>query len=145
MKPLVAVLAGFIATSMIFVSGGAVAMYLFMTTPSQHFDPNGEVAALWSPTPTDAKGNPRSLRVIPAKAMSDTVANAAMQVADASATPQALIDLPNACLLPHVASASVSTRNAMADLVVDNLAAWLDGRPALTPVPECQALDQKPD
>jgi lactate dehydrogenase-like 2-hydroxyacid dehydrogenase len=32
--------------------------------------------------------------------------------------PQALMDLPNACLLPHVASASVSTRNAMADLVV---------------------------
>jgi lactate dehydrogenase-like 2-hydroxyacid dehydrogenase len=30
----------------------------------------------------------------------------------------ALMDLPNACLLPHVASASVSTRNAMADLVV---------------------------
>tara|TARA_R110002020_G_scaffold84230_2_gene208789 strand:- start:1188 stop:2162 length:975 start_codon:yes stop_codon:yes gene_type:complete len=58
--------------------------------------------------------------------------------------PQALIDLPNACLLPHVASASVSTRNAMADLVVDNLAAWFDGRPALTPVPECEALDRKP-
>tara|TARA_R110002020_G_scaffold316361_2_gene531458 strand:+ start:2763 stop:3737 length:975 start_codon:yes stop_codon:yes gene_type:complete len=58
--------------------------------------------------------------------------------------PQALMDLPNACLLPHVASASVSTRNAMADLVVDNLAAWLDGRPALTPVPECAGLDRKP-
>ncbi|KJS15014.1 MAG: dehydrogenase [Hoeflea sp. BRH_c9] len=58
--------------------------------------------------------------------------------------PQALLDLPNACLLPHVASASVSTRNAMADLVVDNLAAWLDGRPALTPVPECAGLDRKP-
>ena len=35
--------------------------------------------------------------------------------------PQALIDLPNASLLPHVGSASVHTRNAMADLVVDNL------------------------
>ena len=59
--------------------------------------------------------------------------------------PQALLDLPNACLLPHVASASVSTRNAMADLVVDNLAAWLDGRPAITPVPECASLNRKPD
>jgi lactate dehydrogenase-like 2-hydroxyacid dehydrogenase len=56
--------------------------------------------------------------------------------------PQALMDLPNACLLPHVASASVSTRNAMADLVVDNLEAWLAGRPALTPVPECAAFDR---
>ena len=57
--------------------------------------------------------------------------------------PQALMDLPNACLLPHVASASVSTRNAMADLVVDNLGAWLDGKPAITPVPECADLDRK--
>jgi len=56
--------------------------------------------------------------------------------------PQALMDLPNACLLPHVASASVSTRNAMADLVVDNLEAWLAGRPALTPVPECAGFDR---
>ena len=63
--------------------------------------------------------------------------------ADEPKVPQALMDLPNACLLPHVASASVSTRNAMADLVVDNLAAWLDGRPALTPVPECAGLDRK--
>ncbi|MCZ4291874.1 2-hydroxyacid dehydrogenase [Hoeflea alexandrii] len=56
--------------------------------------------------------------------------------------PQALMDLPNACLLPHVASASVSTRNAMADLVVDNLEAWLAGRPALTAVPECAGFDR---
>lgn len=56
--------------------------------------------------------------------------------------PQALMDLPNACLLPHVASASVATRNAMADLVVDNLEAWLADRPALTPVPECAGFDR---
>ncbi|MBC7283888.1 2-hydroxyacid dehydrogenase [Hoeflea sp.] len=65
--------------------------------------------------------------------------------ADEPNVPQALMDLPNACLLPHVASASVSTRNAMADLVVDNLAAWLDGKPAITPVPECAGLDRKPN
>ncbi|OCW59405.1 2-hydroxyacid dehydrogenase [Hoeflea olei] len=64
--------------------------------------------------------------------------------ADEPNVPQALIDLPNACLLPHVASASVSTRNAMADLVVDNLGAWFAGRPAITPVPECAHLDRKP-
>lgn len=50
--------------------------------------------------------------------------------------PQALIDLPNVSLLPHVASASVPTRNAMADLVADNLIAWFKTGRALTPVPE---------
>jgi lactate dehydrogenase-like 2-hydroxyacid dehydrogenase len=50
--------------------------------------------------------------------------------------PQALIDLPNASLLPHVGSASVHTRNAMADLVVDNLISWFAGKGPLTPVPE---------
>ncbi|RUV79244.1 2-hydroxyacid dehydrogenase, partial [Mesorhizobium sp. M1A.F.Ca.IN.020.32.1.1] len=38
--------------------------------------------------------------------------------------PEALLTLPNVSLLPHVASASVATRNAMSDLVVDNLKAW---------------------
>ncbi|NBN65374.1 2-hydroxyacid dehydrogenase [Microvirga tunisiensis] len=50
--------------------------------------------------------------------------------------PQALLDLPNAVLLPHVGSASVATRNAMGQLVVDNLVGWFrDGR-VLTPVAE---------
>lgn len=57
--------------------------------------------------------------------------------------PQALIDLPNAVLLPHVASASVHTRNAMADLVVDNLISWFsEGRP-LTPVAETAHVTAK--
>lgn len=50
--------------------------------------------------------------------------------------PQALLDLPNVSLLPHVASASVATRDAMGDLVADNLFAWFGQGAALTPVPE---------
>jgi lactate dehydrogenase-like 2-hydroxyacid dehydrogenase len=50
--------------------------------------------------------------------------------------PERLLRFDNVSLLPHVASASVVTRNAMADLVADNLIAWFEkGRP-LTPVPE---------
>ena len=66
-----------------------------------------------------------------------TIAAAGLDVfASEPHVPQALIDLPNVSLLPHVASASVPTRDAMADLVVDNLISWFDqGRP-LTPVPE---------
>jgi len=50
--------------------------------------------------------------------------------------PERLMKLDTVSLLPHVASASVATRNAMADLVADNLIAWFEqGRP-ITPVPE---------
>jgi lactate dehydrogenase-like 2-hydroxyacid dehydrogenase len=50
--------------------------------------------------------------------------------------PAGLLALPQVSLLPHVASASVHTRNRMADLVVDNLAAWFKTGAPLTPVPE---------
>jgi lactate dehydrogenase-like 2-hydroxyacid dehydrogenase len=50
--------------------------------------------------------------------------------------PAALIALDNVVLLPHVASASVFTREKMDQLVVDNILAWAAGKPPLTPVPE---------
>jgi lactate dehydrogenase-like 2-hydroxyacid dehydrogenase len=56
--------------------------------------------------------------------------------ADEPRVPEALIALPNAVLLPHVGSASVWTRAAMGQLVVENLRSWFqDGKP-VTPVPE---------
>lgn len=42
--------------------------------------------------------------------------------------------LPNVVLTPHIASANVSTRNAMAVLVVKNIIAVLDGKKPETPV-----------
>ncbi|MCF3643196.1 2-hydroxyacid dehydrogenase [Rhizobium sp. TRM95111] len=66
-----------------------------------------------------------------------TIAAAGLDVfQDEPHVPGGLLDLPNACLLPHVASASVATRDAMADLVADNLVAWFDTGRALTSVPE---------
>jgi lactate dehydrogenase-like 2-hydroxyacid dehydrogenase len=50
--------------------------------------------------------------------------------------PEALLALPNTSLLPHVGSASQATRDAMADLVVDNLVSWFETGAALTPVAE---------
>jgi lactate dehydrogenase-like 2-hydroxyacid dehydrogenase len=49
---------------------------------------------------------------------------------------EGFLDLDNISMLPHVASASVPTRNAMADLVVDNLIGWFADKKVLTPVPE---------
>jgi lactate dehydrogenase-like 2-hydroxyacid dehydrogenase len=50
--------------------------------------------------------------------------------------PDELKTMQNVVLLPHIGSASVVTRNAMDQLVVDNLEAWFGGKPPLTPVPE---------
>ena len=47
-----------------------------------------------------------------------------------------LIALDNAVLLPHVGSATRHSRTAMANLVVDNLLSWVDGKGPLTPTPE---------
>jgi len=63
--------------------------------------------------------------------------------ADEPHVPQALLDLPNATLLPHVGSASIHTRNAMADLVVDNLLAWFGEGRAVTPVAESAEVKPK--
>ncbi len=50
--------------------------------------------------------------------------------------PKELIEMDHVVLLPHLGSASVYTRRAMEQLVVDNLLAWHAGKPPLTPVPE---------
>lgn len=49
--------------------------------------------------------------------------------------PERLRALDNVVLSPHAASATFETRDKMAQLVVDNLAAHFAGRPLLTPVP----------
>jgi len=50
--------------------------------------------------------------------------------------PQALVDLDQVVLLPHVASASIDTRNAMAQLQVDNLVQWFSSGAPISPVAE---------
>ncbi len=63
------------------------------------------------------------------------IAGAALDVfADEPNVPEALLELDHVILQPHAASGTVETRDAMAQLVVDNLAAHFAGRPLLTPV-----------
>ncbi len=57
--------------------------------------------------------------------------------------PKALIDLPNASLLPHVASGSEDTRMAMGNLVIDNLVSWFEQGHAISPVPETDHLKNR--
>jgi lactate dehydrogenase-like 2-hydroxyacid dehydrogenase len=47
-----------------------------------------------------------------------------------------LFTIPNLTLLPHVGSASLHTRTMMGNLTMDNLMAYKQRKPPLTPVPE---------
>jgi len=53
---------------------------------------------------------------------------------DEPRVPPALFAMDNVVLLPHVASATVETRGAMGDLVINNLRNHFAGRPVITPV-----------
>ena len=67
----------------------------------------------------------------------NTIAGAGLDVfADEPRVPEALIGMDHVVLLPHVGSASRHTRQAMDQLVADNLTSWAAGAGPLTPVPE---------
>jgi lactate dehydrogenase-like 2-hydroxyacid dehydrogenase len=72
------------------------------------------------------------------KALKDkTILSAGLDVyAKEPHVPRELLEMDHIVLFPHLGSASVQTRRAMDQLVVDNLVAWGAGKPALTPVPE---------
>ena len=67
------------------------------------------------------------------------IAGAALDVFESEPdVPQALREMDNVVLTPHIGSATAQTRRAMAALAFDNLDARLSGQPVPTPVPECR-------
>lgn len=85
------------------------------------------------------RGNAVDEHALAAALHNGTIAAAGLDVfADEPNVAEALLSAPNTVLLPHIASASEHTRQAMANLVLDNLTSWFDGNGAVTPTPECQ-------
>jgi lactate dehydrogenase-like 2-hydroxyacid dehydrogenase len=67
------------------------------------------------------------------------IAGAALDVfADEPNVPQALRDMPQVVLAPHIGSSTAATRQAMADLAFANLREHFAGGKPPTPVPECR-------
>jgi hydroxypyruvate reductase len=67
----------------------------------------------------------------------NTIAGAGLDVFEAEPkVPEALFNRPNVVLFPHVASATLETRTAMGNLVIENLRLHFDGKPVKTLVPE---------
>ncbi len=68
-----------------------------------------------------------------------TIAGAALDVFENEPkVPEALRALDNVVLVPHIGSATVQTRHAMAARAFDNLQAHFAGKPLPSAVPECR-------
>jgi lactate dehydrogenase-like 2-hydroxyacid dehydrogenase len=112
------------------VPGGAATRHLIDRSVLEALGPNGILINVGRGSSVDEAALIDALR-------NRTILAAGLDVFEKEPhVPAELMALPNAVLLPHVGSASVSTRNAMGQLVVDNLRSWFeDGKP-LTPVAE---------
>ena len=94
--------------------------------------------ALMKPTATlinIARGGIVDDAALAAALRSKQIAAAGLDVFEGEPTVHPdLLTVPNVVLTPHIASATVPTRRAMANLAADNLIAFFDGRGPLTPV-----------
>jgi lactate dehydrogenase-like 2-hydroxyacid dehydrogenase len=110
--------------------GGASTRHLINAEVLKALGPNGVLINVARGSVVDEQALIEALK-------SGTILSAGLDVyEDEPRVPQELIDLEHVVLLPHIASASVHTRNAMGKLVADNLIAWFEGKGPLTPVPE---------
>lgn len=82
-----------------------------------------------------ARGNVIDEEALIAALQNGTILAAGLDVfANEPQVPDAFLELDNVVLLPHVGSGSVTTRQDMGDLVLDNLDSWFGGKGAITPV-----------
>ena len=107
-------------------------------SPASHHAIGAAELALMKPTATlvnIARGGIVDDAALAAALKAGRIAAAGLDVfeGEPSVHPE-LLNLPNVVLTPHIASASLATRRAMADLAADNLIAFFNGQPVLTPV-----------
>jgi hydroxypyruvate reductase len=87
-----------------------------------------------------ARGSVVDEEALVAALKSGVIAGAGLDVfAHEPHVPAALLEMDNVVLTPHMASATLETRTAMADLVMANLHAHFKAQPLVTPVPESVA------
>jgi len=109
-------------------SGGAGSRHLVNAAVLAALGPNGFLVNI-------ARGSVVDEDALVTALAQGTLAGAGLDVfAHEPDVPQALLDSPRTVLQSHRASATIETRLAMGNLVVDNLAAHFAGRPLPTPV-----------
>jgi lactate dehydrogenase-like 2-hydroxyacid dehydrogenase len=117
-------------TLIVIVPGGAATAKMINADVMKALGPRGVIINV-------ARGSVVDEPALISALKSGTILAAGLDVyANEPAVPDELRTMQNVVLLPHIGSASVVTRNAMDQLVVDNLKAWFAGKPPLTPVAE---------
>jgi lactate dehydrogenase-like 2-hydroxyacid dehydrogenase len=117
-------------TLVVIVPGGASTAKMINADVMKALGPRGVIINV-------ARGSVVDEPALIAALKSGTILAAGLDVfANEPTVPDELRAMQNVVLLPHIGSASVVTRNAMDQLVVDNLKAWFAGKPPLTPVAE---------
>jgi lactate dehydrogenase-like 2-hydroxyacid dehydrogenase len=117
-------------TLVVIIPGGPATANLINADVLKALGPRGVIINV-------ARGSVIDEAALTAALKSGTILAAGLDVfANEPRVPDELRTMQNVVLLPHIGSASVVTRNAMDQLVVDNLKAWFAGKPPLTPVPE---------
>ncbi|MEA2862684.1 MAG: hypothetical protein QOC84_640 [Bradyrhizobium sp.] len=117
-------------TLVVIVPGGASTAKMINADVMKALGPRGVIVNV-------ARGSVVDEEALVAALKSGAILAAGLDVfANEPAVPDDLRAMQNVVLLPHIGSASVVTRNAMDQLVVDNLKAWFAGKPPLTPVAE---------
>jgi lactate dehydrogenase-like 2-hydroxyacid dehydrogenase len=117
-------------TLMVIVPGGAATRNLINAEILAALGPNGIVINM-------ARGSVIDEAALIKALQNRVILSAGLDVfVDEPHVPKELMEMDHIVLFPHLGSASVATRDAMDQLVVDNLLAWHAGKPPLTPVPE---------
>ena len=110
--------------------GGAVTKHLINAQVLKALGPSGVLINV-------SRGSVVDERALIEALGTGTILGAGLDVyEDEPHVPAELIAMENVVLLPHIASASIRTRDAMGQLLVDNLLSWFAGEGPLTPVPE---------
>ena len=117
-------------TLMVIVPGGAETRNLIDAKVLDALGPTGIVINM-------ARGSVVDEEALIAALREKRIFSAGLDVyAQEPKVPKALIEMENIVVFPHLGSATVYTRAAMDQLVVDNIMAWAAGKRPLTPVPE---------
>lgn len=125
-------------TLMVIVPGGAATKNLINAEVLKALGPNGILINMARGSVVDEPALIQALK-------DRTIMSAGLDVfVNEPQVPQELIDMDHIVLFPHLGSASVATRKAMDQLVVDNLKSWFAGKGPLTPVPETPYPPRKP-